>query len=162
MLRPAHWNVSVDELMADISRLLMEPHQALPVHVKKRSAQLSREAASERYTHAQAEWERRVAAVLREILRCHGGSFCPSQTSHKQMGRLPGEERVYSTLNKLLKKNELKSFVEAHCDFAWQEVDGQMLITWADGAAPSSASAHVADAERDSTWIDEMDWENLD
>ena len=162
VLRPTHWNVSVDELMAHISRLLMEPHQALPVHVKKRKAQFSREAASERYTDTPEVWESRVADLLREILRCHGGSFRPFKISHKQMGLAPGDERVYSKLNKLLRKGELKPFVEAHCEFAWQEEEGKMLITWADGAAPSSASAHVANAERDSTLIDEMDWENLD
>ena len=156
VLRPAHWKVSLDELMANIP-LPGEPHQALPVHVNERRAQLAREAASERYTDTQAVWESRVADLLREILRRHGGSFRPSQISHKLMGLAPGEERIYSKLNKLLEKGELKPFVEAHCEFACQDVEGNMLITWADGAAPSSASAHVADAERDSTWNDGMD-----
>ena len=77
VLRPTHWNVSVDELMAHISTLLMESHQALPVHVDARRAQLESEAASERYTDTQAVWERNVADVLRDSLRRHGGSFRP-------------------------------------------------------------------------------------
>ena len=150
VLRPAHWKVSLDELMAKIS-LPGGPHQALPVHVNARRAQLAREAASERYTDTQAVWESRVADLLRQILRRHGGSFRPSQISHKLMGLAPGEETTYSKLNKLLQKGELKPFVEAHSEFVCRHVEGRMLITWADGAAPSSASARVADAERDGT-----------
>ena len=73
------------------------------------------------------------------------------------MGLAPGEETTYSKLNKLLEKGELKPFVEAHCEFACRHVEGRMLITWADGAAPSSASARVADAERRDGTSQEID-----
>ena len=55
-------------------------------------------------------------------------------------------------LNKLLAKGELKPFVEAHSEFACQRVGSKMLITWAADAAPSSASAIVADSHSDGTW----------
>ena len=160
VLRPAHWKVSLADLMANIS----QPGGcvALPVHVSALRSPLAREAASERHVDTNEVWVGRVADLLRQILQRHRGSFDPSRISHKLMGLAPGEETAYSKLNKLLENGELKPFVEAHCEFAWQEVDGKTLITWADGAAPSSASVHVADAERDSTLIDEMDWENLD
>ena len=82
--------------------------------------------------------------------RCCGTRLCQSVCELRELP--PAGLRVYSKLNKLLKKGELKPFVQAHCEFACQDVEGNMLITWSDGAAPSSASAHVADAERDSTW----------
>ena len=58
------------------------------------------------------------------------------------MGLAPGEETVYSKLNKLLHQGELKRFVDARSEFSWQP-KGQkgMLIIWGAGAAPSSASA---------------------
>jgi len=68
------------------------------------------------------------------------------------MGLAPGEETAYSKLNKLLEKGELKPFVEAHCEFACQRVGRRMLITWAAGAAPSSASAIVAGSHSDGSW----------
>ena len=48
------------------------------------------------------------------------------------MGRAPGNERVYDELNRLLQNNELKPFVEAHSEFAW-ESNGQngMIIKFA-------------------------------
>jgi len=148
VLRPAHWKVSLDELMANIS-LPGEWHQALPVHVRARRSQLAREAASERYVDANEVWKGRVADLLRQILRRHRGSFDPSRISHKLMGLAPGEETTYSKLNKLLEKGELKPFVEQHSEFACQRVGSRMLITWAAGAARSSASAIAADSHSD-------------
>ena len=68
------------------------------------------------------------------------------------MGLALGEETTYSKLNKLLAKGELKPFVEAHSEFACQRVGSKMLITWAADAAPSSASAIVADSHSDGSW----------
>ena len=116
--------------------------QALPLRVNPRRGQLATEAASERDVDPPDVWASRVADLLREVLRTHGGCFDPSYISHRQMGRTAFEDRVYEQLNKLLRKHELKSFVEGHPEFAWKpKGEKGMLITWADAAAPSSASA---------------------
>ena len=54
----------------------------------------------------------------------------------------PGEEAVYSQLNKLLLPGGLRPFVESHPEFSWT-THGQkgMLITWALGAEPAAASS---------------------
>ena len=54
----------------------------------------------------------------------------------------PGEEAVYSQLNKLLLPGGLRPFVESHREFSWT-THGQkgMLITWALGAEPAAASS---------------------
>jgi len=77
------------------------------------------------------------------------------------MGLALGEETTYSKLNKLLAKGELKPFVEAHSEFACQRVGSKMLITWAADAAPSSASAIVADSHSDGTWEEVGDSESV-
>ena len=147
MLRPAHWKVSLHDLMENIS--LPGGCVALPVHVRARRSQLASEAASERYVDTNEVWVGRVADLLRQILQRHGGRFNLSRISHKLMSLAPGEETTYSKLNKLLEKGELKPFVETHCEFACQRVGSRMLITWAADAAPSSASAIAADSHSD-------------
>ena len=58
------------------------------------------------------------------------------------------EEPVYSQLNKLLERNQLRAFVDSHPEFSWSSNGPKgMLITWALDApplAPSSASAEQA------------------
>ena len=87
------------------------------------------EAAGERLSLV---WEGRVVELLRDILRCHGGSFDPSHICHKWMGRGPEDEKTYKELNRLLQPNELKPFVERHPEFVWY-ANGKkgMIIQWA-------------------------------
>ena len=65
-------------------------------------------------------------------------------------------------LNKLLKKGELKSFVEAHPEFAWQHVEGRMLVSWVAGEAPNSDSATVAEAEPEDVFFDSLEADEED
>ena len=117
-------------------------HQALPVHVPARTSASGEDAA----TLSQAEIDDRVAEILRQCLRAHGGSFDPSKISHSALGLGPQHERMYSRLNKLLLPKQLRPFVDRHPEFSYQEKDPKgMLITWASPAstglpAPSSAS----------------------
>ena len=129
VLRPRHWNVSIDGLLKYMPHSL-PPHQALPVHVNAKRARMDDESATER--DPLGVWEGRVEVLLREILNRHGGSFDPSRISHKAMGRAPGEARAYEELNRLLHPNELKDFVEQHPEFAWQPKGKKgMTIKWA-------------------------------
>ena len=131
ILRPAHWNVSRNELIENMPYSL-PAHQALPVHVNRNRGRMAGESATERYSHDPKEWEGRVVALLNEIITCHKGSFDPSWISHKQMGRRRQDPRAYEELNKLLKPNELKEFVEGHPDFAWAPTkQNYWKIQWA-------------------------------
>ena len=144
VLRPAHWKISPNELLAALPGA-DTVHQALPVHVPARISASGEEAA----TLSQAEIDDRVAEILRQCLRAHGGSFDPSNISHHALGLRPEDERMYSRLNKLLLPNQLRPFVDRHPEFSWQEKAPKgMLITWATPAstslpAPSSASASM-------------------
>ena len=113
-------------------------HQALPVHVPARS----REAGADSATLISAEVDNRVAEIVRQCLRAHGGAFDPSHISHRTLGLGPADERMYSRLNRLLLPGELRPFVERHPEFSWQANGPRgMLITWATPAAPREAAA---------------------
>ena len=130
VLWPGHWNKTIDELLGNMPESV-PPHQALPVHVNAKRAHMEAEAGSERFLDPQPVWEGRVAAILREILNCHGGSFNPAQISHYNMGRAPGHERMYEKLNRLLQPKELRTFVGQHPEFKWQPYGKKgMTITW--------------------------------
>ncbi len=75
VLRPAHWTVSPEKLLANMPGD-DDPHQPLPVHVYERRTQLARDAESERYVDPPQVWESRAADLLRQILRCHGCGRC--------------------------------------------------------------------------------------
>ena len=168
VLRPAHWKISPDELLAGLPGA-DTVHQALPVHVPARTSASGQDAA----TLSQAETDVRVAEILRQCLLTHGGSFDPSNISHKALGPGPQDERMYSLLNKLLLPTQLRPFVDRHPEFSWQEKDPKgMLITWAPAAstsppapsfdscnqpacAPSSASASIPA-------LSEVDFASLD
>ena len=50
------------------------------------------------------------------------------------MGRGSEDEPAYKQLNRLLKPNELKTFVEQHPEFAWHPNGKKgMMITWGEG-----------------------------
>ena len=140
VLRPAHWRISPSALLEGLPGT-HTVHQALPVHVAPRSLQAGVEAG--RLTAA--EVNDRVVALLRWCLTAHGGSFDPSRISRAALGQQPGEEAVYSQLNKLLLPGGLRPFVESHPEFSWT-THGQkgMLITWALGAEPAPSSASAA------------------
>ena len=143
VLRPAHWRISPDQLLAGLPGA-DTVHQALPVHVPARAAASGEDAA----TLSQAEVDDHVAEILRQCVRAHGGFFDPSKISHRALGLGPQDERMYSRLNKLLKRNQLRPFVDRHPEFCWQEKHPKgMLITWAPPTstsmpAPSSASSN--------------------
>ena len=82
-LRPPDWNLSIEELLKNMPHSL-PAHQALPVHVNAKRARMDGEAAAERLSDPPDVWEGRVEELLREILTCHGGSFEPSNISHKK------------------------------------------------------------------------------
>ena len=145
LLRPKHWAVSPEDLLAHLPGA-DAGHQALPVHIPARL----RDAGDEATT---PDADARMVALVRWCLDAHGGEFDPSSISSKLMGLTPGEERVYSTFNKLLMPGGMKAFIESHPEFSWRHkgVKG-MIITWAHGrshpiparvAAPGSASASL-------------------
>ena len=144
LLRPAHWDVSPDELVANMPGA--DPasggHPALPVHT--RGGCLAREAGEE----ADApDADARLAALVRDCLNAHGGEFDPSWISHKQMGFAPNEERAYHKFNRLLAPGELKDFLERHADeFTWnpKASNAGMVITWAHGARQPAVGAMTA------------------
>ena len=80
VLHPHQWTVLPNELLAHMPGLV-ESHQALPVHVNPRREKLATEAASERTVDPPDVWASRVADLLREVLRKHGGCFDPSSIS---------------------------------------------------------------------------------
>ena len=130
VLRPAHWNVSIENLLANMPDSV-PPHQALPVHVNAKRARMDGESAAEQLSDPPHVWEGRIVELLREILNRHGGSFDPSYISHYKMGRASGDQRAYEELNRLLKPNELKAFVEQHPEFAWESTGKKgMIIKW--------------------------------
>ena len=130
VLRPAHWNVSIEDLLSNMPDSV-PPHQALPVHVNAQRTRMDGESAAERFSAFPFVWEGRAVELLREIINHHGGSFDPSRISHKAMGRALEDERAYKQLNRLLKPNELKPFVEQHPEFAWHPNGKKgMIITW--------------------------------
>jgi len=132
LLRPAHWNVSPDDLVANLPGA--DPasggHQALPVHTPARLQRAGQLADT-------PDADARLVALVRKCLNAHGGEFDPSWISHKKMGLKHGAERVHEKFNKLLVSGRLKAFVESHSDeFAWypKAANTGMLITWANWA----------------------------
>ena len=126
ILRPAHWAISPQQLLVGMPRAgTMD--QALPIHVPARH----REAGSDAATLTPAERDDRVAELVRECLRAHGGTVDPSRISHRALGLGPADARVYARLNKLLGPGQLRWFVERHPESAWHAKDPKgMIITW--------------------------------
>jgi hypothetical protein len=143
VLRPKHWKVTPDELIAGLPGAQLLAHQALPVHVHPRSLQGAEGAEGD--SMSPTERDEAVAQIIERCLISHGGSFDPSKISHRALGLQEGDERMYMRLNLLLHPGELKLFIERHPAFEWQQHDkNRMLITWA-SSAPGSASV-TADA----------------
>ena len=73
ILRPSHWNVSPDALLAQLPGI-DRVHQALPVHTRPR-ARVSGAAVA---TMESSERDAAVSDVMRKCLRTYGGRFDPS------------------------------------------------------------------------------------
>ena len=137
VLRPKHWNISIDALVAGLPQADAVP-QALPVHA--RGANRNNDGADAPLSPADVESQ--VSDLIQRCLKAHGGSFDPSHINNKAMGIGPGEERVHSVLNRLLRAGELRQFIDNHAEFQWcRNGPRGMRITWAGGVAPSFASA---------------------
>ena len=147
LFRPAHWDIPLDDLVAGLPGV-GAGHQALPVHTPARSQDAGAEA-------SEPDADARVVDLVRRCLQAHGGEFDPSAISHRKMGRLPGDERVYAEFNKLLQPGGLNTFIQHHPEFDSKPKGANgIIITWAHGGAlqdvppvaPGSASAsgHLA------------------
>ena len=145
VLRPAHWTVSPEELLAHLPGA-HAGHQPLPVHIPARASASGEEAAT-------PDAEARIVALLRECLDAHGGEFDPSRICHKRMLRRPDEERAYSSFNRLLSRGSMRAFIESHPEFAWRPILGAqgMLITRAEGQVAQAAPPIPADGGGAST-----------
>ena len=132
VLRPKQWKVAPDELLAGMPGASGAP-QALPVHIRARGAGGAAGGAGGAALSL-ADKDAQVADVVRACLRKYGGRFNPSH--------IPGN--FFLQFDRLLLPGELRPFVERHPEFASAPLpDGRKgyVITWASGAAPSSASA---------------------
>ena len=143
LLRPAHWKVSPDVLVANLPGV--DPasggHQALPVHTPA-----TRRGAGEEADAPDAD--ARLVALVRDCLVAHGGEIDPSRISHNKMGLGTRDERVYEKFNKLLAPGGLKAFVESHSDeFTWNPKASNtgMVITWAHVPAVGTAPQEEGD-----------------
>ena len=146
VLRPKHWNISIDALVAGLPQADAVP-QALPVHA--RGANRNNDGADAPLSPADVESQ--VSDLIQRCLKAHGGSFDPSHINNRAVGIGPGEERVHSVLDRLLQPGELREFIDRHPDFQWCRSGVHMYITWASfasassqdpaGVAPSFASA---------------------
>jgi len=154
VLRPDHWKVSPDELIAELPGRQGE-HQALPVHEQRRRQHAGEEVDSMSLRSRTEE----IAELIRLCLHTHGGSFDPARISSKKTGRLPAGTQdpttVQQRLNRLLRPNELRPFIEAHPEFTWtQHGEKGMLVTWAE-AQPSDEVPNPSDLDEDD--LDEDD-----
>ena len=150
VLRPKHWNISIDALVAGLPQADAVP-QALPVHA--RGANRNNDGADAPLSPADVESQ--VSDLIQRCLKAHGGSFDPSHINNRAVGIGPGEERVHSVLDRLLQPGELREFIDRHPDFQWCRSGVHMYITWASfasassqdpaGVAPSFASASSQD-----------------
>ena len=150
VLQDAHWWISPESLLGGLPGTI-EVHQALPEHVPPPSRESGVDAAG----MTAAEVNDRVAALLRRCLTAFDGSFDPAHISLKNLSARSWEyglEPVYSQLNRLLKRVELRTFVDNHPEFSWSigplgpltAVPKGIPIMWAvepTPLAPSSASA---------------------
>ena len=150
VLRPIHWKVGVDELLAAMPGKPVDGNQkALPVHVSARKA----DAGVDAKALCPAVRDARVSDILRHVLQSHGGSFDPARISNKlfQSRHASSEAKAFEQLNRLLKPRELRAFIDRHPEFSWSTCSAPgtkgMLITWSrtyasgSGDLPPAATA---------------------
>ena len=138
VLRPSHWTVTPEQLVANLPGSASGEHQALPVHTRARLRGAGEEAGT-------PDADARIAELLHQCLNAHCGELNLSKISHQRMGYGPEDERVYEKFNKLLHPGGMKAFVESHPDFTWNGAKKGMVITWAHGAQHDVPSMHAAD-----------------
>jgi hypothetical protein len=156
VLRPIHWNVTLDALVGHVGELVHRSgggdvgtsagtYEALPVNQRRPSA----------YAGEGSEASReRAAELIRLCLKTHGGTFDPSRIRQASIVQEAGpqEEPVYAQLDKLLPSGGLRAFVEQHPEFHWKPSGGRpgipSVISWksgssgAEGVAASGARSH--------------------
>ena len=69
VLRPAHWNVSIEDLLGNMPDSV-PPHQALPVHVNAKRARMDGEAAADRFSDQVLPVLFRSTSPKREVIAC--------------------------------------------------------------------------------------------
>ena len=127
VLRPNHWKISTDQLVQGLPGVQSVQH-ALPLH----QLATSQQAGSLAQTLTPEEVKNQVASLIRRCLKAYNGEFDPAFISRRRLGQFGGEEPVYSQLNKLLLRGELRSFIENHGEFSWRSHGSKgMIITWA-------------------------------
>ena len=132
VLRPKHWTIPIQDVVAGLPGV----HQALPVHVRRRTA----DANSTGAMLEPDDRDRQASVLVRECLMAFGCSFDPSQISHKAMRLAPDEEKTWSKFNRLFEPGALKGFIERSIEFEWhQEGSNGMRVTWA-STVPSNGS----------------------
>ena len=143
VLRPTHWKVSPDDLVANLPGA--DPasggRMVRPVHARPRRWGAGQEVGDE-VAQVLTDAERTdddLVALVRACLEKHAGEFDPSSNFHRKMRLGPRDERAYTTFNKLLNSRRLKAFIESHSDeFAWNPRDDcsnkGAVISWAHGA----------------------------
>ena len=98
--------------------------QDLPSHAQARL----RDAGADATNLTRAQVDDRVAEIVHECLRTHGGWVDPSRISHQWLGLGSADERMYSRINKLLLPGEPRPFVERRprACLATQEAEGHV------------------------------------
>ena len=76
VLRPAHWNVSIEDLLGNMPGSV-PPHQALPVHANAKRTPMDGESATERLSDPPCTATLWLEELLLKTLACHGGEFDP-------------------------------------------------------------------------------------
>ena len=84
LLRPAHWNVSIEALLEDIGRIAEPRLRYQPLAVNQRAAASGAMAAGGLQNVPEANLER-AADAIRLCLRAHGGEFAPSMIEHTKI-----------------------------------------------------------------------------
>ena len=117
VLRPAHWKVPIEALLADIGLLVnpWETYQPLAVHYSAGAATFAGALAN--VPEANLE---RTAELIRLCLRAHGDDFDPTAICHQKIVQEGGEQpRVSAQLARLIPKKTLRQFINQHPEFEY-------------------------------------------
>ena len=107
VLRPPHWQISLDDLMAEVNGILLREGQALPVHERRMLGGATGDAMGAAARDAEG------SRLLRSCLDTHGGSFNPAAICHRSLGKeMAKRPRVHQELGGLLHKGGLKRFID--------------------------------------------------
>ena len=144
VLRPAHWTIPIAMLLTQFLEIFGQTqpgtsHQPLAVH--------RHHAAPTDKIDMDDQKKQAIEEVLRRCLNTHDGAFDPSRISRKRYGLEHHDEAPWLILDSLLNKEDLRTFVAQHPEFAYR-ADGPngMIITWATHHAPDTASTSSGQA----------------